>query len=387
VHLEAGDELAARDGAVLGLEPVVPSRPRQLTRRTREGVGSRGRRACHAARRLRQAAASRGERFDRRLSGWSRLGPDLELRGGQLGLEARIAAEPIKERPRAGREIQGLGVEEHRLLLEADREGVHRVEGVAKELGVEWRGVRCLAQVHRGDDRCMRLVVFPGVLRPPEDCRMLASIVAELGLARGASVLDVFAGSGALALAGAAAGAREVAAVDISRVAVLNVRLNAMLNRVRVDVRRGDMFAPFEGRRFDLIVANPPYVPSESDELPSFGPSRAWDAGPDGRAFLDRLCAQAPDHLTAGGSVMVVQSSLCGEEATLEALAAGGLESEVLGRRRGPLGPVAATRTKTLERNGLLRPGEREEDLLVIGGRRAEAAQLPAGTPAAKAIA
>jgi release factor glutamine methyltransferase len=216
---------------------------------------------------------------------------------------------------------------------------------------------------------------------------MLASIVAERGLARAGSVLDVFAGSGALALAAAAAGARDVAAVDISRVAVLNVRLNAILNGVGVDVRRGDMFAPFEGRRFDLVVANPPYVPSASDELPSSGPSRAWDAGTDGRAFLDRLCAQAPAHLRPGGSVVLVQSSLCGEEATLEAMAAGGLEPGVLGRRRGPLGPVAATRTKTLERSGLLRPGEREEDLLVIGGRRAEVAQPPAGTPAAKAIA
>jgi release factor glutamine methyltransferase len=233
----------------------------------------------------------------------------------------------------------------------------------------------------------MRLVVLPGVLRPPTDCRMLAAIVADRGLARGASVLDVFTGSGALALATAAEGAREVAAVDISRVAVVNVRLNAKLNRVHVDVRRGDMFRPFGGRRFDLIVANPPYVPSESDELPSFGPSRAWEAGPDGRVFLDRLCAQAPHHLTRGGSVVIVQSSLNGEEATLEALAAGGLEAEVLGRRRGPLGPVSARRTVTLERNGLLRPGEREEELLVIGGRRTEKAQSPVGISAAKAIA
>jgi len=216
---------------------------------------------------------------------------------------------------------------------------------------------------------------------------MLAGVVAERGLARGASVLDVFTGSGALALAAAAEGAREVAAVDVSRVAVLNARLNAALNGLHFDVRRGDMFGPFDGRRFDLIVANPPYVPGASDELPSFGPSRAWEAGTDGRAFLDRLCAEAPDHLTPGGSVVVVQSSLCGEAATLAALAAGGLIPGVLARRRGPLGPVAARRTRTLERNGLLRPGEREEELLVIGGTRAEPAQSPPGTAAAKAIA
>jgi len=234
----------------------------------------------------------------------------------------------------------------------------------------------------------MRIVVFPGVLKPPADCRLLARAVAERGLSREASALDVFTGSGALALAVAAQGAREVVAVDISRRAVANARLNAILNGVRVDVRRGDLFEPVAGRRFDLIVANPPYVPSEAPELPASGPSRAWEAGVDGRAFLDRLCAGATEHLAPGGSVAIVQSSLCGEEATLTALRRTGLESRVIARRRGPLGPIAASRVEALERRGLLRPGEREEELLVIQGTRArDRAQPAGGTPAAKAIA
>jgi release factor glutamine methyltransferase len=216
----------------------------------------------------------------------------------------------------------------------------------------------------------MRLVTLPGVFRPPSDSWLLVDAIRENELARNASVLDVFTGSGVLAVSAALAGARDVTAVDVSRRAVLTVRLNALLNRVRVRVLRGDVFAPVAGERFDLIVANPPYVPGDSDELPAHGPSRAWEAGRDGRALLDRFCPAVPDHLNPGGRVLIVQSSLSGEAETLEALAGAGLSAEVLVRRRGDLGPIVSARAERLEARGVLAPGEREEDLLVIEGRR-----------------
>jgi len=183
-------------------------------------------------------------------------------------------------------------------------------------------------------------------------------------------VLDVFTGSGALAIAAATDGAKAATAVDISRRAVLNARLNARLNGVRVRALRGDLFAPVAGERFDLVLANPPYVPSETDALPDRGASRAWDAGRDGRALLDRLCAGVSGHLAPGGSVMLVQSSVCGEDATLEALSAGGLRPQVVARQRGPLGPIVSSRRKMLVRRGVLEPGARSEELLVIRGSR-----------------
>ena len=192
----------------------------------------------------------------------------------------------------------------------------------------------------------------------------------ELGLARDATVLDVFAGSGAIAVAAALAGAREVVAVDVSRRAVLNARLNAALNGVRIRALRGDLFEPVAGARFDLVVANPPYIPSESDDLPSHSRARAWDGGADGRALLDRLCDEVSPTLTPGGSVLIVQSDLPGESETLDRLAANGLTAEVLTRRRGPLGPIVRSRTKLLEGRGILDPGQRSEELLVIRGSR-----------------
>ncbi len=215
----------------------------------------------------------------------------------------------------------------------------------------------------------MRLMTLPGVFTPPSDSWLVVDEVRRGGMARDASVLDVFTGSGVLAIAAALAGARDVTAVDVSRRAVLTVRLNARLNGVGVRALRGDVFGPVRGRRFDLILANPPYVPSASEDVPARGAERAWEAGHDGRALLDRFCPDVAAHLTPGGRVLIVQSSLSGESQTLEALERGGLQPEVIARHRGTLGPIVSARAPLLEERGLLAPGEREEDLLVIEGR------------------
>lgn len=221
----------------------------------------------------------------------------------------------------------------------------------------------------------LRILTLPGVFSPPSDCRLLAGLIEESGLARGARVLDVFTGSGALAVVAARAGARDVTAIDISRRAVVTVRANAWLNRVRVRALRGDLLAPVAGERFDLIVANPPYLPGQDDTLPARGPARAWEGGRDGRRLVERLCAAAPDHLEADGTLLIVHSSLTGEQATLDSLREAGLRAEVLSRVPGPLGPIAAARAPMFEERGLLAPGERWEDMLVLQGSRDESSR------------
>lgn len=191
----------------------------------------------------------------------------------------------------------------------------------------------------------------------------------DRGLAEGARVLDVFTGSGVLAVAAALGGAREVTAVDISRRAALCARANGRLNGHRVRALHGDLFEPVRGERFDLVTANPPYVPSADDELPAAGAARAWEGGRDGRLLVDRFAAGVAEHLASGGRVLMVVSSLTGEEETLAALRAGGLDPQVVARERGPLGPLVSARAAMLERRGLLAPGEREEDMLVIEAR------------------
>jgi release factor glutamine methyltransferase len=215
------------------------------------------------------------------------------------------------------------------------------------------------------------LLPLPGVFQPPSDAWMVVRRIREERLPAQASALDLCTGSGVLAIAAAQAGCRDVFAVDVSRRAVAAVRLNAALNRVRVCALRGDLFAPVGDRQFDLIVSNPPYLPSPHDELPQRGLARAWEAGPDGRAILDRLCPEVHAHLKPGGVLLLVHSELCGERATLDALSETGLRAEVVFRHNGKLGPIVRERADWLHEQGLLRDPElQSEEMLVFKAER-----------------
>jgi release factor glutamine methyltransferase len=221
-------------------------------------------------------------------------------------------------------------------------------------------------------------VTLPGVFRPISDTWLLARALEREPLRPGARVLDLCSGSGAIAISAALSG-RDVTAVDVSRRAVLTIRLNAALNGVRVRALRGDLFGAVAGERFDAIVSNPPYVPAPTDDLPTRGRERAWDAGRDGRALLDRICADAGAHLLPGGAVLVVHSSLLGLEPTLDALRTGGLAVDVAARERGPLGPLMTRRRAHLEASGMLSPGQQDEDVVVVRAQRT-VRELPAST-------
>jgi release factor glutamine methyltransferase len=215
----------------------------------------------------------------------------------------------------------------------------------------------------------MRIITLPGVFQPRSDTWMLATSLCD-HLRPGGHVLDLCTGSGALAVTAALHGAGRTVAVDVSRRAVITARLNARLNGTRISAVRGDLFGAVPAQHFDVIVSNPPYLPDDTDELPRRGARRAWDAGRDGRVLVDRICRQAADHLRPGGVLLLVQSSLIGEQATLQLLAEHGLQPSVLLRRHGPLGPLLSARAPQLEEKGLLQPGRRTEDILVVGGRR-----------------
>jgi len=218
----------------------------------------------------------------------------------------------------------------------------------------------------------MRLLPLPGVFQPPSDSYMLADQLRRERLGPGVIVLDLCTGSGHLAVVAALAGASAVG-IDVSRRSMLSVRLNALLNGVRVTALRGDLFGPVAGRRFDVIVSNPPYLPHPDEKLPQRGLARAVDAGPRGRAFLDRICSHVGEHLTPGGVLLLVHSSVCGERDTLDALSARGLEAEVAYRHRGPLGPILQTRVDWLRSQGMLMSDDQEDVIVVraIGSRAA----------------
>ena len=86
-----------------------------------------------------------------------------------------------------------------------------------------------------------------------------------------------------------------------------NIRGNN-LDASRADVRIGDLFEPFGDRRFDIIAANPPYVPS-SRVLPrsvaDYEPTRALYAGEDGLTVIRRIAEKLPQRLAPGGVAWV----------------------------------------------------------------------------------
>ncbi|WP_078491669.1 HemK2/MTQ2 family protein methyltransferase [Streptomyces yerevanensis] len=212
----------------------------------------------------------------------------------------------------------------------------------------------------------MFLLRPPGVYAPQGDTWLLARALRPAAMRPGARVLDIGTGTGALALAAAQSGAGPVTAVDLSPWAVLAARLNATVRRVPMRVVRGDLTRPVTGETFDVILANPPYVPAPRHPTSRGGAALAWDAGPDGRALVDRLCTAAPPCLAPGGMLLMVHSALCGVEETLARLRDTGLKAAVVDRATVPFGPVLRSRTSELRARGLIGPGQDTEELVVI---------------------
>ncbi|WP_280456435.1 HemK2/MTQ2 family protein methyltransferase [Nocardia cyriacigeorgica] len=211
----------------------------------------------------------------------------------------------------------------------------------------------------------MRLISAPGVYRPQADSWLLARAMTEAGLAPGGRVLDLCTGTGAVAIAAAKAGAASVTAVDISRAAVVSAWLNIRLRRLAVELVHGDFRTVMHNRRFDVVLANPPYVPVADGARSRLG-ARAWDAGHHGRELLDPLCARLPSLLDLNGVALLVQSAVSGPHITVSRLKAGGLKAAVVARTRIPFGPIMRSRADWLAEQGLIEPGQRHEELVVI---------------------
>ncbi len=190
------------------------------------------------------------------------------------------------------------------------------------------------------------LMTPPGVDAPQHDTWLLTEALHRENITEDTAVLDIGTGSGALAIAAARAGAGQVTAVDVSPLAVATAWLHARLEGLRINVMRGDLLTSVADRHFDLIIANPPYVPSPDVRR---GRAVAWNAGVDGRALVDQICQDAPLLLHPGGVLLLVHSALCGIEATVERLGRVGLGAAATDGRLIPFGPVLCGQAAWLE--------------------------------------
>jgi release factor glutamine methyltransferase len=149
--------------------------------------------------------------------------------------------------------------------------------------------------------------VTPDALIPRADTETLVDAVLEK-LPNGAQpdVLDLGTGSGCIAIAIAhERPAARVTAVDVSAAALIVARENAAAIGAEVEFVQGAWFGELDGRRFDLIVSNPPYVATGDPHLQQgdlrFEPATALAAGEDGLADIRIIVAEAPAYLREGG--------------------------------------------------------------------------------------
>jgi len=133
------------------------------------------------------------------------------------------------------------------------------------------------------------------------------------------AVLDLCTGSGCLAiLAAHTFPAATVDAVDLSpdALAVAEINVNDSLHKDRIALYQGDLFAPLAGKKYDLILTNPPYVDAEDmQDMPPeylYEPRMALAAGEDGLDIVHRILKDAPKHMN-DGAIMVLELGYGGD--------------------------------------------------------------------------
>ncbi|OEC85936.1 MULTISPECIES: HemK2/MTQ2 family protein methyltransferase [Methanobacterium] len=164
------------------------------------------------------------------------------------------------------------------------------------------------------------------VYEPAEDTFLLAE---NLDIQRRDEVLEIGAGTGLITVV-AAQKSKKVTATDINEDAVKCALKNTITNRTyNVELKTGNLFEPVEDEKFDLILFNTPYLPTDEDEKFDEEINAAWDGGADGRATIDKFLNEVKDHLNEGGRVQLVQSSLSNNEKTIQKLEELGFEAGI----------------------------------------------------------
>jgi release factor glutamine methyltransferase len=153
------------------------------------------------------------------------------------------------------------------------------------------------------------ITVTPDVLIPRQETEILASLIAERELDTEMNVWDVCCGSGCLGISLKKRFPKwNVTLSDISPKALAVAQKNSAINNVDVAFLEGDLLKPFEGKKADLIICNPPYI-SEKDFLSldpgvkNFEPKRALTSGPTGFELYERLAHDYPKYLKSNGKL------------------------------------------------------------------------------------
>ena len=183
--------------------------------------------------------------------------------------------------------------------------------------------------------RGRRLSVSGNVYLPCDDSFLLAKAVASRS--RG-DVLDMGTGSGIQGIA-AAGKAKSVLFADISPEAVECARKNAEISGATAKCRcrfvETDLFEAIpEAEKFDLIIFNPPYLPTKPGERAKGAINSAWDGGRNGRKVIDPFLGRFGARLKEGGILLYLDCQLSGTRETKKTLGEAGFRFRTVARKR-----------------------------------------------------
>ena len=148
-------------------------------------------------------------------------------------------------------------------------------------------------------------------LIPRQDTERLAEeAIKEVKARENAEVLDICTGSGIVAITIKKETNASVTASDISADALQLAGINAAKLNAEITFKQGSFFAPHRGKTFDVITANPPYIPggqiAELDKkVKDYEPRLALDGGADGLDAYRDVCAQAKQYLKENGVLLM----------------------------------------------------------------------------------
>ena len=161
---------------------------------------------------------------------------------------------------------------------------------------------------------------------PSDDTFLLAE---NLEIKEGMSVLEIGTGSGLVSMY-ASLLTDDVTATDINYNALELAEKNFKLNNIdTVKLEFGDMFEPVKDKKFDVILFNTPYLPTDSDDVIDDDLNYAFDGGLNGRKVIDRFINEVSNHLNDKGIVQMIQSSLSDNDRTLDMFDRNGFVAEI----------------------------------------------------------
>ncbi|WP_296862931.1 HemK2/MTQ2 family protein methyltransferase [uncultured Methanobrevibacter sp.] len=161
---------------------------------------------------------------------------------------------------------------------------------------------------------------------PAEDSYLLAD---NLEIKKGQSVLEIGTGSGIVAMY-ASRLTDDITVTDINFDACELARKNFTENGIEnIEILWGNLFEVVENKKFDVILFNTPYLPTEDDEVLENTINYAFDGGLNGRKVIDLFLNEVGNHLNDGGIVQMIQSSLSGNDETLARLDEMGFIAEI----------------------------------------------------------